>query len=168
MKRIGLLSDTHGVWDDEMARFFADCDELWHAGDIGGLEIADKIAAYKPLKAVYGNIDDAKVHIVYPKFQYFKVEEVNVLMTHIGGTPNNYEAEVQRYLDEHKTNIFVCGHSHILKVKFDKKNNLLYMNPGASGNFGPHRVRTAVRFIIDGANISDMEVWEKKRQSGVL
>lgn len=165
MKRIGLLSDTHGIWDDDMANFFGNCDEIWHAGDIGGLEIADKIANFKPFRAVYGNIDDAKVHIVYPKFMNFKVEEMNVLMMHIAGTPSNYESDAMRLIEQYHPDIFVCGHSHILKVKYDKRNNFMYMNPGASGNFGPHRVRTAIRFIIEGSNLRDMEVWEKKKST---
>lgn len=163
MKQIGLLSDTHGVWDDALVAFFATCDEIWHAGDIGNVETADKIAAYKPLRAVHGNIDDSKVRIVYPKCQYFKVEEVGVLMMHIGGTPSNYDADAKALFERNPVGLFVCGHSHILKVKFDKKNNFLYMNPGAAGNFGPHRVRTALRFVIDGNGIKDLEVWERKR-----
>ena len=168
MIRIGLLSDTHGVWDDSLISFFSNCDEIWHAGDIGSLELADKIAAYKPLRAVYGNIDDSKVHIVYPKYQYFKVEGVNVLITHIGGTPNNNDPIARSLIDQFPPNLFICGHSHILKVKFDKKENFMYMNPGAAGNFGPHRVRTAVRFVVDGANISDLEIWEKKKSTPAL
>lgn len=168
MKRIGLLSDTHGIWDDDMMKFFADCDEIWHAGDIGSIELADKIADFKPLRAVYGNIDDSKVRIVYPKFLSFQVEEMRVLMMHIGGTPNNYEEEAKRLIEQYPSDIFVCGHSHILRVKFDRKNSFMYLNPGASGNFGPHHVRTAIRFGIDGSKMVDMEVWEKKKQAGTL
>lgn len=163
MKQIGILSDTHGFWDEGLTDFFSTCDEIWHAGDIGSLELADKINAFKPLRAVYGNIDDYKVRRVYPIFQRFTVENVEVLMTHIGGRPGRYDKGIMEQLKQKSPNIFVCGHSHILTVKFDKQKNFLYINPGAAGNSGFHHVKTALRIKIDGKNISDLEVWEKTR-----
>ncbi len=163
MKRIGLLSDTHGHVDERIINFFKDCDELWHAGDIGNIETADKIAKYKPLKAVYGNIDGHEVRIVYPKIQSFTCENVKVLMTHIGGYPGKYEKGMKELIKNEKPDIFISGHSHILKVIYDKKNELLHINPGASGKSGMHKYQTAVRFVIDGKKIKDLEVFEKNR-----
>lgn len=167
MKKIGLLSDTHGIWDNDLMNFFTDCDEIWHAGDIGSIEVADRIAAFKPLRAVYGNIDDSKVRIVYPKYLTFQVEQMRVLMMHIAGTPSNFEDEAKRLIQQFPTDIFVCGHSHILRVKYDRKNNFMYLNPGAAGNFGPHRVRTAIRFNVEGNKMHNMEIWEKKRPTSL-
>ena len=164
MKKIGVLSDTHGFWDEGLDVFFADCDEIWHAGDIGSLELADRISKFKPLRAVHGNIDDHRVRISYQNFLHFKVEEVKVLMTHIGGIPGRYDIQAKPLIETLPADIFVCGHSHILKVKFDKKHNFLYINPGAAGNSGFHAVKTAIRFVIDGESIRDMEVWEKMRK----
>lgn len=163
MKRIGLLSDTHGHWDERLALFFDKCDEIWHAGDIGDIETADKISNFKSLRAVFGNIDDSKVRIVYPKIQQFRCEGVNVLMTHIGGTPNRYEKSIIPLIEVNQPNLFICGHSHILRVMFDNKRNFLYMNPGAAGIFGFHKYRTALRFSIDGNEIKDLEVLEIPR-----
>ncbi|MCD4833942.1 MAG: metallophosphatase family protein [Bacteroidales bacterium] len=163
MKRIGLLSDTHGHVDERIINFFKDCDELWHAGDIGNIETADKIAKYKPLKAVYGNIDGHEVRIVYPKIQSFTCENVKVLMTHIGGYPGKYEKGMKELIKNEKPDIFISGHSHILKVIYDKKNELLHINPGATGKSGLHKYQTAVRFVIDGKKIKDLEVFEKNR-----
>ncbi|MGD9977932.1 MAG: metallophosphoesterase [Bacteroidales bacterium] len=163
MKRVGLVSDTHGFWDEGLNIFFADCDEIWHAGDIGNLELADKMATFKPLQAVFGNIDDQKLRRQYPQYLHFKVEDMNVLITHIGGIPGKYDARVKPLIAELPIDIFICGHSHILRVKFDKKYNFLYVNPGAAGNSGFHTVKTAVRFSVVGDKITDMEVWEKKR-----
>jgi hypothetical protein len=164
MKRIGLLSDTHGFWDDGLNNFFADCDEIWHAGDIGGIELADKISTVKTFRAVHGNIDDHRVRISYPRYLHFKVEDVKVLITHIGGIPGRYDIQAKPLIEQLAADLFICGHSHILRVKFDKKYNFLYVNPGAAGNSGFHTVKTAVRFVIDGNNIKDMEVWEKERK----
>jgi putative phosphoesterase len=163
MKRIGLLSDTHCFIDDKILNFFSSCDEIWHAGDIGNIETADKIALYKPLKAVYGNIDGIDVRTVYPKFQSFKCEDVTVLMTHIGGYPGKYEKEILEILKVNTPKLFISGHSHILKVIFDKKYDLLHINPGAAGKSGLHKKQTAVRFIIDKSDIKDLEVWELDR-----
>ena len=165
MKKIGLLSDTHGFLDDKIMDFFDACDEIWHAGDIGSLAVADKLNNIKPLKAVYGNIDGQEVRIVYPKIQSFQCEQVHVLMIHIGGYPGKYEKEVRTIIQNTGVDLFISGHSHILKVMYDKKNELLHINPGAAGKSGLHKHQTAVRFVIDGKNIKDLEVFEKKRQN---
>lgn len=163
MKKIGLLSDTHGYLDDKIMNFFKDCDEIWHAGDIGSIEVADKIAILKKLRAVYGNIDGQDVRIVYPKVQSFTCEDVSVLMIHIGGYPGRYEKEVKELIQNLKPKLFISGHSHILKVMYDDKNDLLHINPGAAGKSGMHHHQTAVRFVIDKNEIKDLEVYEKKR-----
>jgi uncharacterized protein len=163
MIRIGILSDTHGYFDEKLREFFKEVDEIWHAGDIGNLETADAIAGLKPLRAVHGNIDGHEVRIVHPLHQKFGCEKVKVWMTHIGGYPGRYAPEVRTGLFNDPPNLFVCGHSHILKVIYDKKLHLLHINPGAAGISGIHRVRTAVRLIIDGKNIKNLEVWEMKR-----
>lgn len=160
MLRIGLLSDTHGYWDEKYATYFKDCDEIWHAGDIGSDILAAKLALLKPLRAVYGNIDGQAIRLSYPKIAHFTVEEVNVMMTHIGGYPGRYNPEIRPELYATRPNLFIAGHSHILKVAFDKNLNCLYINPGAAGKSGFHQVRTLVRFVIDGANIRDLEVIE--------
>jgi len=163
MKKIGLLSDTHGYIDEKIMNFFQDRDEIWHAGDIGNIEIADGISKIKPLKAVYGNIDGQDVRIVYPKIQSFKCEDVQVLMTHIGGYPGKYEKSMKEAISKLKPNLFISGHSHILKVIYDDKNELLHINPGASGKSGMHRLQTAVRFEINGTEIKNLEIFEKQR-----
>ena len=163
MKKIGLLSDTHTHLDEKIMNFFRDCDEVWHAGDIGNIEVADKIDAQKKLRAVYGNIDGQDVRVVYPKIQSFKCEDINVLMIHIGGYPGKYEKEVRDLIQKLKPQLFISGHSHILKVMYDDKNNLLHINPGAAGKSGLHKHQTAVRFIIDKKDIKDLEVFEKDR-----
>jgi hypothetical protein len=163
MKKIGLLSDTHGHVDEKIIEFFRDCDEIWHAGDIGIIETADKISKKKPLLAVYGNIDGQDVRITYPKIQSFTCEKVRVLMTHIGGYPGKYQKEMKKLIKELKPNLFISGHSHILKVIFDKSNELLHINPGAAGKSGLHKYQTAVRFVINGKEIKDLEVFEKNR-----
>ncbi len=163
MKRIGLLSDTHGFLHPRLFEFFKDADEIWHAGDIGSLETADKLAAFKPLKAVYGNIDGHDIRTVYPMIQRFFCEEVDVFITHIGGYPGKYEPWVKMKLKNQPPNIFISGHSHILKVIFDKEFNLLHINPGAAGYNGFHKKSTAIRFIIDGKDIRELEIWEMDR-----
>lgn len=163
MKRVGILSDTHGHWDEQLANFFAQCDELWHAGDIGNIETADSIAQFKPLKAVHGNIDDFKVRSSYPKILQFKCEDVEVLITHIGGYPSRYESDMLALIKAQKPKLFICGHSHILKVIYDKKYELLHVNPGAAGKSGFHHVRTAVRLTIDGETMKDLEILEIPR-----
>lgn len=158
MRRIGVISDTHSTFDDKLKAFLADVDEIWHAGDIGSLETADRIAAFKPLRAVYGNIDGEMVRRTYGEFEYFRVEDVTVLMTHIGGYPRHYSPAAITKIQASRPKIFVAGHSHILKVIYDPVYDLLHINPGAAGCYGPHRLRTAVRFTIDGSDIRDMEI----------
>jgi uncharacterized protein len=165
MKRIGLLSDTHGFLHERLFTFFENTDEIWHAGDIGNIEIADQLSSYKPLRAVYGNIDGQDVRSVYPQHQRFMCEEVDVWITHIGGYPGRYERNVKPEIFNNPPKLFICGHSHILKVIYDKKLDLLHMNPGAAGYMGFHKVCTAVRFSICGNDIRDLEVWEIPRKS---
>ena len=166
--RIGLLSDTHGFINPRLFSFFEKVDEIWHAGDIGTLETADELAAFKPLKAVYGNIDGHEIRTVYPLNQRFMCEEIDVWITHIGGYPSRYERGVKPDIYTNPPNLFICGHSHILKVIYDKKLNFLHINPGAAGNKGFHVVCTAMRFVIDGKDIRDLEIWEMKRNAIVL
>ena len=163
MKRIGLLSDTHGWLNPAVFEFFKDCDEIWHVGDIGSTDVADSLSAFKPLKAVYGNIDDQKIRLMFPKVNIFTVENVKVMMTHIGGYPGRYEPGIKELIIKEKPNIFISGHSHILKVMNDKDLHLLHINPGAAGNTGFHKVITMLRFQIDGNEIKNMELYEKQR-----
>jgi putative phosphoesterase len=163
MKTIGLLSDTHGCFDERLRRFFDDVDELWHAGDIGSLDLADEMAAFKPLRAVAGNCDDWHVRTVHPEVQRFEEEGVAVLMMHIGGYPGNYAPDAHHLIDEQPPRLFISGHSHILKVMNDKRYHLLHINPGGAGLRGIHTVRTAVRFVLDNGNIRDLEVGEWPR-----
>jgi uncharacterized protein len=163
MTHIGLLSDTHGFIDPRILEFFKSCNEIWHAGDIGNIETADTLSNYKLLKAVHGNIDDYKVRQSYPRHQRFMCEETNVWITHIGGFPGKYEPEIRKGLLENPPEIFICGHSHILKIIYDKKFQCLHINPGAAGKYGFHRIQTAIRFSIDGKNISNLEIWESSR-----
>lgn len=161
MKKIGLLSDTHNWWDDKFQQYFTDCDEIWHAGDIGTIELAHKFEALgKPFRAVYGNIDDSKVRAAYPETLRFVIEGVDVFMIHIGGYPGKYDKKVQSVLLMNPPKLFITGHSHILKVMFDKKMNGLFINPGAAGKYGFHKVRTLIRFTLNAGNISDLEVIE--------
>jgi putative phosphoesterase len=164
MTRIGLISDTHGYIDDKLFQYFANCDKIWHAGDIGNIEVADILAAFRSLKAVYGNIDGTDVRISYPKIQRFICENVDVLITHIGGYPGHYDREVREILKSNPPKLFICGHSHILKIIYDKKFDLLHLNPGAAGKSGFHNIRTALRFAIDGKEIKDMEVIEIEKR----
>ena len=163
MKKIGLLSDTHAHIDKSILEFFKDCDEIWHAGDIGNIETSDEISRFKPLRAVYGNIDGQDLRIIYPKIQLFDCENVKVLMTHIGGYPGKYYNDIKDTILKIKPDLFISGHSHILKVIYDDKHKLLHINPGAAGKSGLHQVKTAVRFTIDGKDIKDLEVFEKAR-----
>lgn len=160
MMKVGLLSDTHGYWDNRYAEHFKDCDEIWHAGDIGSEELITRLAEIKPVRAVYGNIDGQNIRIQYPKSTVFMAEGVKVLLTHIGGYPGRYAPEIRPELYDVRPNLFIAGHSHILKVVFDKTLNCLYMNPGAAGISGFHQVRTLIRFSIDGQKIQDLEVIE--------
>lgn len=163
MTRIGILSDTHGVLIPQVFDFFKDVDEIWHAGDIGNIETAERLEAFKPLRAVHGNIDDHIVRLQYPEDQFFKVEDVHVYMTHIGGYPGHYLPEVRILLQDKKPDLYICGHSHILKVIYDQKLNLLHINPGAAGSSGFHKRITMVRLVIDGKTFKDLEIFDKPR-----
>jgi len=160
MKKILLLSDTHGFIDDQILKFVKQADEVWHAGDIGDLHVTDLINGIKPLRAVYGNIDNNKARAEFPLDNRFSVEGVSVWITHIGGYPNKYNQRVREELKITPPKLFICGHSHILKVQYDKKLNLLHLNPGAAGNHGFHKVRTMLRFEINKGEIKNMEIIE--------
>ena len=160
MLRIGLISDTHHFLDENVFRHFESCDEIWHAGDFGTIELANKLAAFKPLKGVYGNIDGQDVRSVYPEKLRWQSEGINVFMTHIGGYPPKYNPTVKKELTAAPPQLFICGHSHILKVMFDEKLQCLHINPGAAGRQGWHTVRTLIRLTIDGSNMKDCEVIE--------
>ena len=162
MTRIGLLSDTHSYLDESVFRHFEKCDEIWHGGDFGNADIADKLAAFKPLRGVYGNIDGQDIRSIYPEINTFSCEAVKVLMVHIGGYPNRYSPVAKKVIIEHKPKLFISGHSHILKVMYDPTYECLHMNPGAAGKQGWHKVRTIIRFVIDGADIRECEVIEMK------
>ena len=160
MTRIGILSDTHGHWDDRYLKHFENCDEIWHAGDIGSWEVAEKLASFRPLRAVYGNIDGGNVRLTYRETNRFTIEGTDVLIKHIGGYPGRYDASIRQQLFVRPPRLFVCGHSHILKVQYDKTLNMLCINPGAAGINGFHKVRTLVRFAIDNGEFKDLEVIE--------
>ena len=163
MKRVGILSDTHCTLNPQLFDFFKDVDELWHAGDIGNIETADALAQFKPLRAVHGNIDDHVVRMQYPEDLFFHIEDVDVYMTHIGGYPGRYMPEVRRILQDKKPDLYICGHSHILKVMYDKQLSLLHINPGAAGNSGFHNKVTFIRMVIDGKTFKDLEIFELDR-----
>lgn len=160
MTRIGILSDTHGWWDERYLEYFEPCGEIWHAGDIGTLDVARRLAQFRPMRAVCGNADGSDLRAIYPNMSRFRVEEVDVLLKHIGGYPQHYDRSVRRILCEQPPQLFVCGHSHILKVQFDPALRLLHINPGAAGRQGWQQVRTLVRLVIDGAAMHDLEVIE--------
>lgn len=160
MTKIGLISDTHDYLDEAVFKHFANCDEIWHAGDFGTAVITDALKAFKPLRGVYGNIDGYDIRSEYPETLIWQCEEVKILMIHIGGYPPKYNATSKALIKEHHPQIFISGHSHILKVMFDPTMNCLHMNPGAAGKHGWHKVRTLVRFEIDGKDIKHCEVIE--------
>ena len=160
MKKILLLSETRRFRDDQSLKLGKLADEVWHAGDIGALQVTDTIKSLKPLRAVYGNIDDKNARAEFPLDNKFIVEGVSVWITHIGGYPNKYNQRVREELRSNTPQLFICGHSHILKVQYDKKLNLLHLNPGAAGNHGFHKVRTMLRFEIDNGNVKNMEIIE--------
>ena len=163
--KIGLLSDTHGYLEESVFNHFKDCDEIWHAGDIGTLEVADKLSSFKKLRAVYGNIDGHEIRINYGEHARFKIDGLKVWITHIGGSPPRYNQKVRPSLLSHTPDIFICGHSHILKIMSDKTfNNMLYINPGAAGRNGFHRVKTLVRFEINDGKVGNMQVIELGRR----
>ena len=160
MKLIGLLSDTHGYFDHALNQFFSKCDEIWHAGDIGSIEVVKEIRKTKPLRAVYGNIDGQDIRAVFTKNLRFYCEDVDVWITHIGGYPGRYDRMIKETIKIKPPDLFVCGHSHILKVMNDKNLGLLHINPGAAGKAGLHKVRTAIRFRIDNTEFKDLELIE--------
>lgn len=164
MRRIGLLSDTHSHLDEAVFRYFEECDEIWHAGDIGDIAVADTLEGFKPFRAVYGNIDSAIVRRTYPLDLHFDCEGVSVFITHIGGYPGRYKPRVRKILQETKPRLYICGHSHICKVMPDRRLDLLHINPGAAGNHGFHQVKTLVRFTLDAGNIKDLDVVEIGRR----
>jgi len=164
LKKILLLSDTHSFLDEKILKYVRLVDEVWHAGDIGNLTVTDEIKKLKPLRAVFGNIDDDKARMEFPLNNRFWCEEVDVLITHIGGYPGKYNQAIRSELQSNPPKLFICGHSHILKVQFDKSLNLLHMNPGAAGISGFHQVRTMLRFVIEGAQIKDLEIIEMEKK----
>ena len=160
MTKILLLSDTHSYIDEAILKYVKLADEVWHAGDIGNLDVTDAIKSLKPLRAVYGNIDDVKARAEFPENNRFMCEEVDVWITHIGGYPGRYNLRIRNQIVQNPPKLFICGHSHILKVMNDKQLNLLHMNPGAVGKHGFQKVRTMLRFTIDGKKIDNLEVIE--------
>ena len=163
MKRILLLSDTHGHLDEWMLKHIKNADEVWHAGDIGHTGVTDGIKQYAKLRAVWGNIDGSELRLEFSEYLHFELEGVRVLMTHIGGYPGKYRPGVKRFLREKPVDLFISGHSHILKIMYDHDHGLLHLNPGAAGVSGFHRVRTMLRFVVDKGEIKEMEIIEKRR-----
>ena len=160
MKKIGIISDTHGYWDDKYLKYFEPCDEIWHAGDIGSTEVAERLAEFRTFRAVCGNCDGGDLRLMYKEKLRFKCEDVDVLMKHIGGYPGNYDSSIRSQIYAMPPQLFISGHSHILKVKYDKTLGLLHINPGAAGKYGFHKVRTLVRFVIEDGVFKDLEVVE--------
>ena len=163
MKKISLLSDTHSILDERFIPHLKNSDEIWHAGDIGSLDVYDKLTKLSDVKAVYGNIDNHKIRIGLKSELFFKCEGVNIYMTHIGGYPGKYSKGIKKKIEKTNPNIFICGHSHILKIMNDKKNKLLFLNPGAAGNHGVHKVKTIIKFDIDDKEIRNLKIIEIKR-----
>ena len=163
MKRIGLLSDTHAYWDEKYTAYFRECDEIWHAGDIGSVEVAQKLTAIHPLRAVYGNCDGMELRQMFTEKLRWRCEDADILMTHIGGYPGKYAPSIRKQLYERPPQMFISGHSHILKIQFDPRLGLLHINPGAAGLTGWHQTRTLVRFTVDGKEFKDLEVIEIPR-----
>lgn len=164
MKRICLLSDTHSYIDDAIIKHINSSDEVWHAGDIGSVHIIQQLSKMKKLRAVYGNIDDAQIRMIVPKKQLFQCEQVKVFMTHIGGYPGRYYSSIKKQIKDNGIKLFISGHSHILKVMYDKELEVLHMNPGAIGKNGFHNVRTMIKFVIDQKEIKDLEIVEFPRR----
>ena len=160
MKKIGLISDTHSYLDENIWNYFSDCDEVWHAGDLGNAAIANALKAKKPMRGVFGNIDGLDIRTEFPEQLVFLCEEVKVMIRHIGGAPPRYNPDTMKQLKIHRPQLFISGHSHILKVMYDDKLDCLHMNPGAAGKQGWHKMRTIIRFTIDGKNMKDCEVIE--------
>lgn len=164
MTRIGLLSDTHGLLDSRVLEHFKDVDEIWHAGDIGSTEVLELLRQHKFVRAVKGNIDAGDLQYMLREVERFKVEDVNVMLTHIGYQRGFLTWQVQQYLRREPAQLFCCGHSHILRVQYDRPNQMLCLNPGAAGKYGMQTVQTLLRFVIDGADIKDLEVIELARR----
>jgi len=160
MKKIGLISDTHGWLDERVFMDFQQCNEIWHAGDFGNVQLAEALKKFKPLRGVYGNIDGQDIRSTFPEKLVWTCESITVFMTHIGAYPPNYNASIKKDLISVSPQLFICGHSHILKIMYDEKLQCLHMNPGAAGKQGWHKVRTLIRFTVDGSNIKDCEVIE--------
>ena len=160
MKKIGLLSDTHGHWDDRYIKYFSNCDEIWHAGDIGDIQIMDQLKKITKVRGVYGNIDNHIIRAEYPLHQKFVLEKINVWITHIGGSPYRYIKSIRNEIYQNPPKLFICGHSHICKVQLDRNLQMLYMNPGAAGIKGIHKVRTILKFNLDNGDIKGLEVIE--------
>ncbi|MDZ4667602.1 MAG: metallophosphoesterase family protein [bacterium] len=164
MKQIGILSDTHNFLPPALLNFFKDCDEIWHAGDWGNMEVVTQLEKFKPVRGVFGNIDSSEIRQIFPETNYFEVEELKVFMIHIGGYPDHYSPNFKKWMNKQKIDLMICGHSHILRVMKDLKNNWMHINPGACGNHGFQKVNTAIRLKVDGKKLLEMEVWEQKRE----
>jgi putative phosphoesterase len=168
MTTIGLISDTHGYLDERVFEHFKDCDELWHAGDVGSVKIIEALQAFKPTRFVFGNIDSKEIQWQLPEHQFFTLEDFTIWMTHIGGAPPNYNPAIKKKLKEKVPDIFICGHSHILRVMRDEKmNNMMYLNPGAAGNEGFHKVKTLLKFTLDNRKMSNLGVIELGRRGAI-
>ncbi|MDF1547820.1 MAG: metallophosphoesterase family protein [Bacteroidales bacterium] len=163
MKTIGLLSDTHSYIEPKILDFFKDVDEIWHAGDIGSMEVVNILESFKPLRAVYGNIDNHQIRSCFGEILEFECEQIKVLLIHIGGYPGHYDKKVRNLLSEKSFDLFVCGHSHILKMMYDKKHEMMHMNPGAAGKSGFHLKKTALKFKVEGNLLKDMQIFEMDR-----
>lgn len=161
--KIGLLSDTHGSLPEAWTIFFKDCNEIWHAGDIGNLRLLEQMEAFRPIRAVYGNIDSHELRNRTAEILKFELEGLRVMMTHIGGYPGHYATGMKARITSEKPGLFIAGHSHILKIMYDKQNELLYLNPGAAGKFGFHLKRTMIRFEINAGSVENLEIWEKDK-----
>lgn len=168
MKRIGLLSDTHGLLDERIFEHFSNCDEIWHAGDIGSPAVLEKLMEFKPTRAVWGNIDGHDLRAILPQHNRFELEGVSVWITHIGGYPGKYDAAVKPEIFLQPPKLFVCGHSHILKVRYDRQLGLLHINPGAAGKYGFHLVQTIIRFELNNGSVDNLEVIELASQNDKL
>ena len=164
MKKIGIISDTHGFWDEAFRRFFYECDEIWHAGDIGNLNITDKLEEIAPLKAVFGNVDNDEIRQEFQEDEVLEYGNQKIFLTHIAGKLGSYNQNSIKKIALYKPNVLVCGHSHICKVAYDKKYQLLYINPGAAGIIGFHKVRTIIRLELNEDEINNLEVIELKRK----
>ena len=161
--KIGLLSDTHSIIDKRILKFFENCDEIWHAGDIGTIKTLESLEKFKKIRAVYGNIDNHQIRKEVNEFLLLKYEKLVILIIHIAGKPPKYNKITYNLIKKHKPNMLICGHSHILKIHRDKENDILIINPGASGNLGFHKFKTAIRFNIINSNIKNLEIIELKR-----